>query len=302
MNMVMKTLNISLIFISLLSASETEDYLNFYPLQTNNHWEYRRIKYLDPVLMFPIDSSDYSLNVVGDTLFNNGLNYKILEWSDASGQSTSDEYVRVDTLSGNVYQNLVGNEFLIDSLKAQEGDTIHLLWNWRICVEVDSNDVFFGFNTITKKFVGPVLAGSGGYSLSYQIGKTREWSDDVNPIRTYLMYARINGTEFGTPILKISKPENKSDKFHLYSNYPNPFNSGTTIEFYLPQTAEIKIEIYNLLGQKVRTLWNGQHPAGQHQLRWDGRDDADREVASGVYLFQLKTDGWRQSKKLILIR
>ena len=94
----------------------------------------------------------------------------------------------------------------------------------------------------------------------------------------------------------------KPDNFILYPNYPNPFNSGTTIEFYLPQTSEIKIEIYNLLGQKVKTLWRGQQLAGKHQLHWDGKDNIGREVASGVYLYQLKTDGWRQTKKLILIR
>ncbi len=92
------------------------------------------------------------------------------------------------------------------------------------------------------------------------------------------------------------------EDFVLYQNYPNPFNSGTTIEFYVPQTSEIKIEVYNLLGQKVRTLWEGLQLAGQHQLRWDGRDETGREVASGVYIYQLKTDGGQQNKKLILIR
>jgi len=302
MNMVMKTLIIFLIFISLLSAKETGDYLNFYPLQTNNYWEYRTIKYQGQTVLFPFDTTEFSLTVVGDTLFNNSLNYKIVEWKDPSGLLTSHDYERVDTLTGNVYRNISGVDVLIDSLKAQEGDTIYSFWTYRVCVEIDSNNVFFGFNTITKKFEGPALAGSGGYSLSYQIGKTREWGDDVFTIITSLMYASINGTEFGTPVLKISNTDIKSDQFQLYSNYPNPFNGETTIEFYLPTASTIAIDIYNLLGQKVRTLWNGWHPAGQHQLGWDGRDETGREVVSGVYLYQLKTDTWRQTKKLVLIR
>ena len=92
------------------------------------------------------------------------------------------------------------------------------------------------------------------------------------------------------------------EDFVLYQNYPNPFNSGTTIEFYLPQTAEIKIEIYNLLGQKVWTLWQGRHPAGQYQLRWDGRDEMGREVASGVYIYQLVVGKYRESRKMLLLR
>jgi hypothetical protein len=90
--------------------------------------------------------------------------------------------------------------------------------------------------------------------------------------------------------------------FVLYQNYPNPFNSGTTIEFYLPQTAEIKIEIYNLLGQKVWTLWQGRHPAGQYQLRWDGTDEMGREVASGVYIYRVQTKDFVQSRKMLFLK
>lgn len=91
-------------------------------------------------------------------------------------------------------------------------------------------------------------------------------------------------------------------KFRLSQNYPNPFNSGTTIEFDLPKASEIKVTIYNLLGQKVRTLWNGRHSAGQHQLHWDGRDEMGQEVASGVYICRLSADRRHQYNKLVLIR
>ncbi|MEJ2538041.1 MAG: T9SS type A sorting domain-containing protein [Calditrichia bacterium] len=88
----------------------------------------------------------------------------------------------------------------------------------------------------------------------------------------------------------------------LYQNYPNPFNSGTTIEFYLPLTSEINVEIYNLLGQKVRTLWQGRQMAGQYQLRWDGRDETGREVASGVYIYRMQSRGFVQSRKMLFLK
>jgi photosystem II stability/assembly factor-like uncharacterized protein len=94
------------------------------------------------------------------------------------------------------------------------------------------------------------------------------------------------------------KPEN----LLLYPNYPNPFNSQTTIGFYLPFASQVKLEIYNLLGQKVRTLWQGRQSMGQHQLRWDGKNDAGLAVSSGMYIYRLKTDYWQQTKKLVLIR
>jgi len=92
------------------------------------------------------------------------------------------------------------------------------------------------------------------------------------------------------------------DGFRLFPNYPNPFNSGTTFEFFVPKTSPVKIEIFNLMGQKVCTLWSGQQKVGRHKLYWNGRDDTGKDVASGVYIYRLQSFRFSGTKKFLLIR
>ncbi len=84
--------------------------------------------------------------------------------------------------------------------------------------------------------------------------------------------------------------------------YPNPFNPSTTIPIYLPQTGVVKLEIYDILGRRQRTLVSTTLRAGGHEYVWDGRDDAGRTLASGVYFCRL-TDGRAvATRRLILLR
>ena len=90
----------------------------------------------------------------------------------------------------------------------------------------------------------------------------------------------------------------------LSQNYPNPFNSSTTIRFALPISQDVELSLFNLVGQKVATLLEGVRQAGTYRMRWDGRDDDGRRLASGVYLYRLRTgDGPQvETRKLALIR
>ena len=92
--------------------------------------------------------------------------------------------------------------------------------------------------------------------------------------------------------------------FALEQNYPNPFNAGTVIHFTLPERRNIELAIFNLTGQQVATLVSGERQAGTYAIRWDGRDDDGRQLASGVYLYRLRTGDGRQmeTRKLVLIR
>ena len=92
--------------------------------------------------------------------------------------------------------------------------------------------------------------------------------------------------------------------FTLDQNYPNPFNSGTVIRFALPYSGDVEFIVYNLAGQKVATLVEGMRPTGSYAIHWDGRDDAERELASGVYLYRLRVGGGKQveTRKLVLVR
>lgn len=91
-------------------------------------------------------------------------------------------------------------------------------------------------------------------------------------------------------------------QFALHQNYPNPFNPNTKIRYDLPKPAKVELAIFNLLGQKVRTLVDEEQIAGFHSIRWDSRNDQGAPVASGVYLYRIRTSEFAQTKKMLLLR
>lgn len=90
--------------------------------------------------------------------------------------------------------------------------------------------------------------------------------------------------------------------FALYQNYPNPFNPSTTIEFFVPKADQVQLVVTNILGQTVRTLYNGKATAGQQKFTWDGRSDAGAKLASGVYFYRLKTSQGQLARKMLLVQ
>lgn len=90
--------------------------------------------------------------------------------------------------------------------------------------------------------------------------------------------------------------------YALMQNYPNPFNPTTTIAFELPQSQNLTLKIYNVVGGEVKTLVAGKFAAGYHEVTWDGTDNSNRKLASGIYFYTLKADQFTQSKKMVLIK
>ena len=90
--------------------------------------------------------------------------------------------------------------------------------------------------------------------------------------------------------------------FQLLQNYPNPFNPETFIRYQLAVSGQIRIDVFNVLGQRVNTLANGFQEAGYYELRWDGRDAAGMEAGSGVYFYRLKAGNFTQTKKMLKLK
>ena len=93
-----------------------------------------------------------------------------------------------------------------------------------------------------------------------------------------------------------------TSSFGLKQNVPNPFNPETTIRFELPGPTEVRLTIYNTLGQVVRNLVIGPQAAGTHSVRWDGRDNPGNLVSSGLYFYTLETDGFSEIRKMLLVK
>lgn len=90
--------------------------------------------------------------------------------------------------------------------------------------------------------------------------------------------------------------------FTLYQNYPNPFNRETTIEYSLHKTTSVNLTVYNIKGQEVKELVDEFQTAGMKSVTWDGKDNSGRTVASGIYVYKLKTDKYVVSKKMLLLK
>ncbi len=96
----------------------------------------------------------------------------------------------------------------------------------------------------------------------------------------------------------ISPPK----EFHLYDNFPNPFNPTTKIAFELPVASKVKLVIYDALGREVRTLTDDEYPSGYIELTWDGRSETGTTVSSGVYFYRISTPKWNSVKKMVMLR
>ena len=92
------------------------------------------------------------------------------------------------------------------------------------------------------------------------------------------------------------------DVFALHQNYPNPFNPNTTIAYDVPEVSHVRIDIYNLLGQKIRTLVNGEHAPAYYHARWDGTTDAGAIVASGMYIYRIDAGKFSAIRKLVIMK
>ena len=107
---------------------------------------------------------------------------------------------------------------------------------------------------------------------------------------------------YGDPTGIESVTEEIPTRFALKQNYPNPFNPETIIEFALPVGQTVTLEIYNILGQRVRILITGFRKAGTHTVAWNGADDRNADVPSGVYFYRLNAGIFAGTNKMTLIR
>jgi hypothetical protein len=108
--------------------------------------------------------------------------------------------------------------------------------------------------------------------------------------------------EFGSTAVGEQSVNRRPTSFELQQNYPNPFNPFTTIEFTLPKQQQVTVDIYNVSGNKVRTLVNRRYISGRHRVIWEGLDQNEQPVPSGVYLYRLQAGTFVQTRSMALVR
>lgn len=114
----------------------------------------------------------------------------------------------------------------------------------------------------------------------------------------------LNGVDIVTSVKETPRPigELIPTEYHLLQNYPNPFNPATIITYDLPAGGPVRLEVFNLIGQKVSTLVNEEQYAGKWTVKWNGTDDLGTAVASGVYFYRLATPDVVLSRRMLLLK
>ena len=108
---------------------------------------------------------------------------------------------------------------------------------------------------------------------------------------------------YGNQITAVLKSQSViPDNFELGQNFPNPFNPTTTISFGIPVQSRVELTVYNIRGRKVKTLVDDIMSAGFHEVVWDGTNQQDKKVSSGVYFYKLKSEDITETRKMILLK
>ena len=108
-------------------------------------------------------------------------------------------------------------------------------------------------------------------------------------------------------VLKAILPERLPTKTQLLANYPNPFNPETWIPFQLAQDSTVTAKIYDVTGKQIRTIELGHIPAGNYvesnrAIYWDGKTDTGEFVSSGTYFYQIETDDYTETRKMVILK
>lgn len=286
--------------------------LDFYPLNDGDIRHYLEV-YRDPYL---VEYTYFYEKVLNDTVID-GMNFKkklikkILITS--RGDTVSGVYYkneRIDTLTFKVYDEY---DNTVICLATQPGD---------FCLSTQPGDFYlnkecsilyqnlFGrlreVKSFYKRYVYNDVSSFDNIEIAANVGITYVHHQPGNRLtRTSLKYASINGIEYGTPlpIFEVTYKEDlTSNKSHptnyiLHQNYPNPFNLSTSIKFILAKSSYVKIELYNIAGQKVQTLLNKKMQAGTHRLEYNAQN-----LSSGIYFYSIEAGDFQDVKKMILLQ
>lgn len=158
---------------------------------------------------------------------------------------------------------------------------------WFNFKKIDNPDVTSWWDEIVT------IGASNPHTMKYKVRAS-------NGCSSYSGFTVIKSIQYSDFIKRLVTSEDSTSV--IFQNYPNPFNPSTTISFYLPAQTLTTLQIYNMMGQEVRTLVSKSLSEGSYEIFWDGKDNRGREIASGIYIYRLQAGSLVQSKKMNLIK
>ena len=231
--------------------------------------------------------------------------------TDADPSSTSDEFTVMVTLSGNSDNAVKGVEAhvtfdpaALEFVSAVSGDISVSEGGQLFAVArpVNGSNRVIG---VAAAACGPTATLNGDLTLAvmtfrWKAGNNSQASLTLEAVRMFDAYGTVlNGAG---SVLGVGAEHAVPTRYALYQNYPNPFNPSTQIRFDLKENGDVRLVIYNVMGQEVRTLLSTRMSAGQHVVAWDGTDQHGRTVGSGVYIYRLRAGSFVESRKMLLTR
>jgi len=160
----------------------------------------------------------------------------------------------------------------------------------------------------------PCRRGPGGGDGSHYVygyvtfDEGDSWIEDDQSVEHYVEFDPHNVRGYCYHGIIIEPPIEKGndgvipEDFALYNNHPNPFNPSTILHYDVSETREVLIEVYNILGQKIKTLVDAVESPGHHEVEWNGTDENGYRVSSGIYLYHMQAGDFNQSKKMMLMK
>jgi S-formylglutathione hydrolase FrmB len=217
-------------------------------------------------------------------------------------------------VAGAFSPNLDNSPYFVDFPLDSMGNWIDSVWNrWsvqncpslvRSVSEEDDLAIYFDCGkqdeTLAYAFNTSYADSLDKLGLTYEFQSYTGGHYDRNT--RYPIGLRFLNSAMNTTVGILDKETTVPATFLLSQNYPNPFSRDTHISYQLSRTSFVEIAVYDLTGQKVRTLVNETKPAGVYSVDWDGRDNSNMLASSGLYIYRLNTGSYTQIRKMIILR
>ena len=294
MNKFYKLIYIFVFFLIETAYSQSDSVLAYMPLQIGNQWQYKvhQIVYGPPHTDTTIY---YSFFVVErDTIMSNGYQYQLIKSCDSTTR-----YIHIDSVTACVYEyaNDSSRGLKTDSLRCSEGDWFG---GGSQCDFIDTTTVL-NYQTwiMGISWIAPDITLS--HALAMNIGKTYQYRYEsfgwgIEWISN-LVYAKINGVEFGEMVNSIREIKNELTGFNLHQNFPNPFNPSTRINYQISELSFVMIKVYDVLGNEVKTLLREEKPIGGYEVEFNATG-----LPSGIYFYRIQAGDFSETKKMVLLR
>ena len=310
--------------ISNIKSQGTTDLLQYFPIHYGDIWTYKMIEY-DSFNDDTLNVYYRTFEVTGDTLYYDGERYYIFSYS--SGGYNLACYYRIDTANLMV-KNLYYDWFYLratpDSIWTDDAGIVNY-------VSYDTSEIA-GLGRVKPKIIYEQGSAFYNRTLSKGLGVTYIKEGELGGYLEHsLVYAKVDGVEYGTPVEVQYDANSKLETFSLLQNYPNPFNPTTTINYVIAKneatrqsvgnsakannttdchvnsnklkftrndgTIQVSLKIYDALGREVATLVNANQTPGEYSVQFEAE-----ELPSGIYFYTLRAGNFVQTRKMVLMK